>query len=155
MQLSPGIAIGQNAHTPPLQDLLEDYQGAILCIRRLSHGWYAVERSAGQGGPALVWLSDQPFDFPTYMQAHLPIVLNTEQSFWRHNEAGGVIGRWMVPADSLSEICCNGLFDRELNALAASYVRDRQAAQQRAAALATAYQPAREQPGAEQQPAVY
>ena len=44
MRLPPVIAIGHNAHTPPLQDLLESYQHPILCIRRLSHSWYAVDR---------------------------------------------------------------------------------------------------------------
>ena len=116
MRLPPVIAIGHNAHTPPLQDLLESYQHPIVCIRRLSHSWYAVGR---------------------------------------YNEAGGIVGRWMVPASALGEICCNGLFDRELHALTASYVLERQAAQQRAAAHATAYQPPRERPGMAQHPAVF
>ena len=102
-----------------------------------------------------MWLSDQPFDFPLHMQAHLPIVLKTEQCFWRHNEAGGIVGRWMVPASALREICCNSLFDRELSALTASYMPERQVAQQCTAAHATAYQPLRERPGMARQLAVY
>ena len=56
------------------------------------------------------------------------------------------MGRWMVPASALGEICCNGLFDWELHALTAEFVLERQAEQQRAAAHATAYEPPRERP---------
>ena len=88
----------------PLQDLLEDYPHHMLCIARLSHGWHAVDRYTSEDEPAVVWLSDQPFDFPTHMHKHLPVVLNTEQLFWRHNDVGGKVGRWMVPAVALEEI---------------------------------------------------
>ena len=65
------------------------------------------------------------------------------------------MGRWMVPACALGEICCNGHFDPELHALTAEFVLDRQGDQQRAAAHATAYQPPRERPSISRFPALF
>ena len=150
--LSPGISIGENAHTPPLGDLLDEYGRAILIIQRKPHGWYLVDVAAPT---TEVWLSDQPSDFDVHMQRYLPVVDGTEQAFWRHNERGGVTGHWMVPSDALSEICCSGRHDDALGALTASYVGERQVAQQRAAATVAAFQPAQELPGATPPAAVF
>ena len=97
-------AIGDNLHTPPLQELLDTYPHATLRILRLSHGWYAVDHCTGQVEADFVWLSDQPFDFPPHMYTHLPVVVNTEQRFWRHTDVGGKVGRWVVMAGALQRM---------------------------------------------------
>ena len=62
-----------------LMALLKDISDWELFEGFLKYSWYPIDRCMG---PArLVWLSDQPFNFPGYMYRHLPVVQGTDQRF--------------------------------------------------------------------------